>query len=143
MVKHTRRILTAMCGMVLLLTAVPARAEQLVACWFYKYQWVYYRMVPNTAPPTTFPTSGTGNGLWVTGGEPPGVDESELILNEVRRTLPRGDAAAPPPQAFVQNVSRMACPPALDGMSLDLARVWLRQPSPPPSVVKGGGAPKR
>lgn len=142
MVKNTRRILTAICGMVLLLVAVPAQAEQLVACWFYKYQWVYYRMVPNTAPPTTFPTSGTGNGLWVTDGEPPSVEESELILNEIRRTLPRGDAAAPPPQAFIQNVSRMACPPSLDGMSLDLARVWLRQPSPPPGA-KGGAAPRR
>lgn len=139
--KNTRCTLTALYGTILLLAAVPARAENLVACWFYQYQWVYYRMVPNTAPPTTFPTSGTGNGLWVTGGEPPNVEESELILNEIRRTLPRGDAAARPPQTYIQNVSRMACPASLDGMSLDLARVWLRQPSPP-SAAKGGAAPR-
>lgn len=142
MAKNTRRVLTAIYGMVLLLAAVPARAEMQVACWFYKYQWVYYRMVPNTAPPTTFPTSGTGNGLWVTDGEPPSADESELILNEIRRTLPRGDAAAPPPQAYMQNINRMACPASLDGMSLDLARVWLRQPSVP-SAATGGAAPRR
>lgn len=103
------------------------------ACWFYKYQWVYYRMVPNAAPPVSFATSGTGTGLMVTDGTPPSPAESEAIAADIRGRLPRGDAAAPPPQAFIQSISRMACPKPLDGMTVALAKVWLRQPEPPPA----------
>lgn len=114
--------------------AVPAWAEnqeeQPFACWFYKYQWAYFRMIPNIWPPTTYSTSGVGTGLMVTDGKPPSQQETAAITGSIEKGLPRGDIQAPPPQAFITGLSRVACPKALNGLSLPLAKMWLKQPEP-------------
>ncbi|MCR6629162.1 MAG: hypothetical protein NVV74_03400 [Magnetospirillum sp.] len=110
------------------------------ACWFYKYQWAYFRMVPNTWPRTTFSTAGIGTGLMVTDGRPPSAAETDAIIADIQKNLPRGDAEAPPPRASIQSISRIACPKPLDGMELAVAKIWLRQPEVPENADPKGGA---
>jgi hypothetical protein len=101
-------------------------------------------MVPNVAPPTTFATSGFGTGLLVTDGTPPSGAETEALLADIQRTLPRGDAAAPPPKAFIQGIGRVACPKDMANMDLPTARIWLHQPEIAPAPnPPGNGAPRR
>lgn len=130
-------------GLALLAGTVPSRAENAgqapPACWFYNYQWAYFRMVPNTAPPTSFPTTGVGTGVMVTDGRPPSAAETEAIAADIQHTLPQGDQGAPPPRAIVQSVNRIACPQHLEGVSLSVAKIILRQPEPlPPAAEKPG-----
>lgn len=105
-----------------------AQEKPALACWFYKYQWAYYRMIPNVAPPTPFATGGQGTGLMVTEGLPPSSDETAALIAAIQKSLPRGDAQAPPPQAFMRSVSRIACPPSLNGVDIAVAKIWLKQP---------------
>ena len=119
-------------GAFVALALVPSQADSQdkasLACWFYKYQWAYYRMIPNVAPPTPFATGGEGTGVMVTDGRPPSSDETAAIADSIEKSLPRGDLQAPAPQAFIRSVSRIACPRSLDGVDLSVAKIWLRQP---------------
>lgn len=129
--------------------AMPAQAESEkkipLACWFYKYQWAYFRMIHHVWPPTSYSTDGTGTGLMVTDGSPPSTAEIEAIITDIQHKLPRGDAEAPPPRAFIQSIGRMACPKDLNGMGLPLAKLWLHQPevTPGSGEASGGSAPRR
>lgn len=107
-----------------------AQAKGPLACWFYKYQWAYFRMIPNVAPPTPFATGGEGTGLMVTDGRPPTTDETAAIVDSIQKGLPRGDLQAPSPQAFIRGISRIACPRTLDGLDLSVAKIVLKQPAP-------------
>lgn len=128
--RNIRTLLGCVTALTLGLAATEADSQDKapIACWFYKYQWAYFRMIPNVAPPTPFATGGDGTGLMVTDGRPPSNDETAAIVASIEKTLPRGDLQAPPPQAFIRSVSRIACPRSLDGVDISVAKIWLKQP---------------
>lgn len=76
--------------------------------------------------------------MMVTDGKPPNQQETAAITASVEKSLPRGDIQAPPPQASITSLSRVACPKALNGLSLPLAKLWLKQPEPEPDAERSG-----
>lgn len=127
---HVKALLGGLAALSVAWAPLPASAQDKapLACWFYKYQWAYFRMIPNVAPPTPFATEGQGTGLMVTDGRPPSSEETAAIAASIEKSLPRGDAQAPPPQAFIRSVGRIACPRTLDGLDLTVAKIVLKQP---------------
>ncbi len=127
-------VLVAMLSVPAPLPAAADPAEPLAVCWFYTYHWVVYHVTPNVSPITFYTDDGVGTGMLVTDGRQPNDHEIDAVTDAVVARLPRGDAAAPPPDALMSGMARIPCPPSIARLTADSAKLLLQQRDRPPGI---------